>query len=146
MGQAAGWSYVSGFAADPLSVSAVRNFVSAHLIEHAWPHLVDDVRTVASELATNAVLHAGTAFKASLKQANGSLILTIHDDAPAWQSNGDDPDGPEVMAAGGRGLYIVARLSRDWGVTSRVSGGKSVWAVFDAGPDSAAPRAAREFD
>ena len=32
----------------------------------------------------------------------------------------------------GRGIAIVQALSRDWGVPSRASGGKSVWAQFDS--------------
>ena len=50
-----GWSHEVILAAEPKSVAVAREFVSRHLVGHDLPRLVEDVRLVVSELATNAV-------------------------------------------------------------------------------------------
>ena len=42
-------------------------------------HLVDDLRLVVSELATNAVVHAKTSFGVSLSRVQRSVLLAIRD-------------------------------------------------------------------
>ena len=64
------WSHETVLAAEPGSAAKARAFVLQHLAEHRLLYLVDDVRMVASELATNAVLHARTAFTAAPWPAN----------------------------------------------------------------------------
>lgn len=88
--------------------------------------LNDDVALVVSELATNAMVHAQTPFTVSL-QVTQTLLLTVADGSPA------EPVlvAARVLDPGGRGLTIVALLSRDWGAYQHPDGGKSVWAEFD---------------
>lgn len=71
----ADWSHETVLAADPMSVARARDFVCTHLVVHDLLHLVEDVRLVVSELATNAVAHAQTPFAVTLSSANGSVSL-----------------------------------------------------------------------
>jgi anti-sigma regulatory factor (Ser/Thr protein kinase) len=115
------------FSAGAESVRAARQFVS-ETAEHwglgaaAWP-LVQ----VVSELASNAVLHAGTDFTVRIAREGDATRLEVVDHSPRRaQSRGYDLD-----ATTGRGLRLVETLSREWGVSSAPDG-KAVWAVIDA--------------
>ncbi|HEY3529185.1 MAG TPA: hypothetical protein VGK78_08535 [Nocardioides sp.] len=55
----------------PPSVALARDFVCKHLLAHHQSHLVDDVRLMVSELATNAVVHAQTPFGVCLSRVPG---------------------------------------------------------------------------
>ncbi len=107
------------------SVPMVRDFVQDRLIEHDLEYLIDDVRLVANELATNATQHAKTDFTVRLQGLTGSVRLFVTD------QSSKQPIRTETLAAatGGRGLNIVSSLSRDWGVTNGKDT-KSVWASF----------------
>ena len=123
------WEHEIQLAPEPASVSEARTFVSDHLIAHGLVGLVDDVELVASELATNATLHARTPFEVSLRGDASSVRLSVRDEAatrPVVALAGE-------LASSGRGLTIVDAVSRSWGVASG-DGAKSVWASFDATP------------
>jgi anti-sigma regulatory factor (Ser/Thr protein kinase) len=123
------WSHNTALVAAPDSVKRARDFVCSHLGEHQLPHLIDDIQLAVSELATNATVHARTPFTVTLDGLIDSVLLTVQDDSPSSPTTRT----ASVMAADGRGLAIVARLSRDWGVTTAgPPGRKSVWASFDA--------------
>lgn len=88
------------------------------------------VSLVASELVTNAVVHAGTdiRFSVSLDEGGQSALVEVHDDVAL---------GPRRLRAGrlssgratrGRGLAMVRQLASKWGVR-REAGGKTVWAL-----------------
>ena len=121
------WSHETMFAADASSAAEARAFVSQHLLSHGMPHLVDDIELVVSELATNAMVHARTPF---------TVILCAFEEIVRLEVSDGSLLEPSVVVArsldtSGRGVAIVQALSRDWGVLSRASGGKSVWAQFD---------------
>jgi anti-sigma regulatory factor (Ser/Thr protein kinase) len=120
------WSYRAVFEASPSSASAARSFVAGHLVQHGLAHLVEPVRLVASELATNAVLHAHTAFTVTLEANRTQVRLTVRDDSRSLPAR----RAPQVMDASGRGLEIVAVVSSEWGVDADSSGSKAVWAAF----------------
>ena len=101
-----------------------RDFVATHLLINRLPHLVEDARVVASELATNAVRHAGTAFTLSVGGRDGSITLRVRDGSRGLPSFGS----PGVLSTNGRGLMLVSALSVAWGVSLEAEGGKSVWA------------------
>jgi len=126
----AGWSHETVLAGEPMSAAAARDFVRLHLVAHQLSHLVEAVRLVASELATNAVTHAQTPFRVTLSSSNGWVLLAIQDGstAPPVQS------APSVMDMSGRGLMIVELLSQEWGTSTDGHGFKSVWASFPSGP------------
>lgn len=132
MGESIDWSHRTVLPAEPQSPCLAREFVCMHLVAHDLAHLVDDVRLVASELATNAVAHAQTPFVVTLSTRDGSILLDIQDGSPSDVL----ASTPDVMDMSGRGLMIVEVLSQEWGTTSDGRGFKSVWASF---PDSVQP-------
>jgi anti-sigma regulatory factor (Ser/Thr protein kinase) len=123
---ASDWSHEATFASTPISASKSRHFVCGHLLEHRLPHLVDDVRLVVSELATNAVVHARTAFVVTLAVVDGTLLLTVRDGSLCLPARGPRP----AMGTSGRGLEIVDSVSLDWGINEDTAGTKAVWASF----------------
>jgi anti-sigma regulatory factor (Ser/Thr protein kinase) len=88
--------------------------------------LVDDIRLVASELATNAMVHARTPFVVSLSELNGVVLLAVRDGSTSVPVKAR----PQVIGLGGRGLVLVELLSHEWGARTDASGYRSVWAPF----------------
>jgi anti-sigma regulatory factor (Ser/Thr protein kinase) len=128
MAQNSLWAHETVLAAEAVSVARAREFVRRHLLVHDQPDLVEDVRLVVSELATNAMLHARTPFTVTLQGTDDSVLLSVRDASATVpvQVTAD------VLDTSGRGLSIVDLVSRDWGVMAGGTGAKSVWAVFDA--------------
>jgi anti-sigma regulatory factor (Ser/Thr protein kinase) len=114
-------------AVQPVSASLARDFVRHHLGAQGLVPLIDDVTLVVSELATNAMVHAQTPFTVSLQAFEQTLLLTVQDGC----RTGPVPVVARVLDTNGRGLTIVAMLSRAWGADEHPDGGKSVWAEFD---------------
>jgi hypothetical protein len=112
------------------SVPAARGFIQDLLIDHDLLYLVEDVRLVTSELATNATRHARTSFTVLLEGLDHSIRLTVTHDCAARPVLTTIP----VMATAGRGLNIVGYYSQDWGVSEGKRYAKSVWASFDLHP------------
>jgi anti-sigma regulatory factor (Ser/Thr protein kinase) len=87
-----------------------------------------DATLVATELVTNAVVHARTASVLSVSLDRHGLHVAVRDMSPhgagAIRIGRDHPDD-------GRGLHLVSELTRAWGVTPHVDG-KTVWAVLGA--------------
>lgn len=112
------------------SAPAARHWVTAQL-----DTAPDDVRQtaalLASELVTNAVLHAATPVTVRLVHRPGTLRVEVSDDSPAMPANKEY--GAE--AATGRGLTVIEALSDAWG-TSLEDPGKKVW--FELGVPSEA--------
>jgi anti-anti-sigma regulatory factor len=90
----------------------------------AWslPRLRDPARLIAGELATNAVLHAGTDFDVTAGLTRRYLRIGVRD------GTGADAG---LVAGPGRGLGAVEAFSTGWGVI-RVPDGKVVWAMIVA--------------
>jgi len=120
------WSHETRFSAEPTSAAQARAFVSQHLLGHGMPHLVDDIELVVSELATNAVRHAGSRFTVTVDVTGGAVLVTVSDPSSALPF----PVQASPLHDSGRGLGIVAELSASWGVTPEPHGGKSVWALI----------------
>jgi hypothetical protein len=120
------WSYRATFEASPISASQARDFVTRRLVDHRLLYLVDPVRLVASELATNALVHAQTAFSVTLEASKHTVLLTVRDDSPALPSR----RAAQAMDGSGRGLAVVGIVSRDWGMKEEGAGSKAVWASF----------------
>jgi anti-sigma regulatory factor (Ser/Thr protein kinase) len=111
----------------PQSVTAARRFVTelaaeAGVAEQAvrWMELVT------SELATNAVRHARTAFLVELSIDDDEATVSVRDGVatPPRLREIDVPD------PGGRGLVIISRSSTSWGVDAYGTG-KRVWCTID---------------
>jgi anti-sigma regulatory factor (Ser/Thr protein kinase) len=113
---------------DPANAAVVRHSIAADLASRAVaPDRIDDVVLVASELLSNAVVHAATRVDEDLDVAwevqPDCVLIEVADaspDLPRHRSTNDSDTR-------GRGLSIVAALALDWGVR-RTATGKQVWA------------------
>jgi anti-sigma regulatory factor (Ser/Thr protein kinase) len=110
------------------SVPAARHFVVGVLRSWGLADLVPDAALIVSELATNALRHAGSPFRAVVDRRGGGLRLGVEDatDTPLERRDAH----PEDLS--GRGVHIVEALSRRWGY-SPLPGGKVVWAELPLG-------------
>ena len=102
----------------------------AQLAQWGRAELADDLAEIVSELTTNAVQASepgGTAVVVSLILTSASVAVEVHDRAPGFPVLREPGPGAES----GRGLRIVAELSRDWGWLP-TRGGKVVWSELAA--------------
>lgn len=113
----------------PEAVASSRRFVIASLRMLGADHLVHDAAVVASELATNAILHAQSPFRVSVDESVGVVCISVQDvgEVLAVKDRGDAGE----HALGGRGIAIIEGLSRRWGWDT-LSDGKVVWAELAA--------------
>ncbi len=110
----------------PSSVSAARRFVRQVLTAWHLDAAVDTAQLLTSELATNAVLHARTAFAVLVSQQGDEVRVDVLDGSPVPPRQRRTTS----TAATGRGVAMVARLSTGWGATpsERLDGfTKGVW-------------------
>jgi len=131
----------------PASVGVARRRLVSDLFEAGiYGSTVSDAALVLSELLSNALRHA-------TPLPGSCLRVAWHLDADSVQvsvSDGGGPTRPELgeptqATTGGRGLRIVAKLSRRWGTGSDEEG-TTVWAEVEL-PQMAAvavPAAAAE--
>lgn len=110
--------------ADSSSPRRARQFVDEVL--HRWQRdgAIERLALIASELVTNAVLHARTEITIEISASDDALLrLEVFDGGRGRpQFLDSDPATP-----GGLGLPIVEGLAASWGVTAGHDG-KGVWA------------------
>ena len=112
------------FAPDVAAVREARFFVVRAVT--TWD--VGDAEHAAlltSELATNAVIHAGSAFSVTVQRIDGGVRVDVADSSaqvPRRRSY-------SYLSGTGRGLGLVEDVAEAWGVDTR-PGGKSVWFVL----------------
>ena len=104
------------------SVPAARHFTTDAIEELGGSWHTEDAELLVSELATNAVLHAGTPMRLSVLRHGPHVRVEVRDDDPT-RPGGNLP-GP--LARGGRGIPLVKMLSWAWGVNGN-DRGKTVW-------------------
>ncbi len=140
---------------DLTAVRDVRAGLRALLAHWGAPGRADTAELLASELATNALVHTdgGAVVTARLTgtaaAARGRLRVEVRDfvsrhptlRAPRAEVRGPDQAGAGVEAAAtsGRGLLLVHRLADAWGVRGHAVG-KAVWFELDwCDPDAKQP-------
>jgi anti-sigma regulatory factor (Ser/Thr protein kinase) len=111
------------------SVGIARRHLASDLIEAGvCAAAVTDAALVISELLSNALQHAGPLPGAGIRVTwdleDGSVRVTVSDGGGTTRP---ELGQPTPTTTGGRGLRIVARLSRRWG-TLRDEEGTTVWA------------------
>jgi anti-sigma regulatory factor (Ser/Thr protein kinase) len=112
------------FIADRTAPAEARSILTAELRRAGHDGaLLADARLVVSELAANAVLHARSPFSVSISSLDSIIRIAVHDESQVVPKMHDDPS----TTASGRGMHLVAALSRRWGV-DLTSDGKVVWA------------------
>lgn len=105
------------------SVSAARRFVSVTLETEGADDAAWTAVQIVSELATNAVVHAATSFTVTVIIDSGLVRVAVTDSKPlvaATQRHFSD------YTTTGRGLRLVERMSRAWGVDT-ANDTKTVW-------------------
>ena len=113
----------------PASVGVARRFVRDLLdgldgLDGVDEDALDTLLLLASELVTNAILHAHTPVELGVCVDGDRALVCVADRMP-----GSEPLTPRDHSRdrpGGRGLALVADLSDDWGTTT-FTGGKTVW-------------------
>jgi anti-sigma regulatory factor (Ser/Thr protein kinase) len=122
------------FPAEARSVRRARGFVAEAL--HGLPAepgdhmLVDRAVLVASELATNALVHASSGFSVHVFLIEGGGVRVSVADAKPGSPAAKRAEDDELS---GRGLAIVAALSSKWG-SAEGTDGKIVWAELAPQP------------
>ena len=99
--------------------AAARHFAVAAVNTWGAGDLADDAALAVTELAANAIVHAGSAFTVILSARADLLRISVRDASPLA--------GPGLRAAPLHGLGAVDALASRWGVESLGSAGKTVW-------------------
>lgn len=108
------------------SAGDARRFVRRTLI--AWgcpPALRETAELLVSELVANAVRHARTGIRLTLRPQGGAVRAEVSDGS----AHRPRPRLPEARSETGRGLFLVDQLAPEWGVREH-DGGKTVWFVL----------------
>ncbi|GHD80392.1 hypothetical protein GCM10010317_102310 [Streptomyces mirabilis] len=110
---------------EPAAVRIARQAAARQLSEWGLNHLVATVELIVSELVTNAIRYGGGPICLRLIQ-HQVLTCEVSDS----NTSHPRPRQPHIIDEQGRGLFLVAQLSRRWGSRSATDG-KVVWAEQD---------------
>ncbi|MEV6766248.1 SpoIIE family protein phosphatase [Streptomyces sp. NPDC051105] len=110
---------------EPTAVRTARHLASRQVSAWGMEHLTTTVGLIVSELVTNAIRYGGGPIRLRLIQ-HQVLTCEVSDNSTSHPR----PRQPLVLDENGRGLSLVAQLSRRWGSRSAPNG-KIVWAEQD---------------
>jgi anti-sigma regulatory factor (Ser/Thr protein kinase) len=114
-------------APDHTAAARARQFVAETLRTWGLDDAIEDAELLVSELVTNAILHARSPATVRIDRDAPRLRVAVCDTSPAPPRLRDY--GPDAVT--GRGMLLVDRIARRWGV--ELSGnGKCVWFEVDA--------------
>ena len=112
------------FSPEVASIRAARQFVlgaAGQVTKDTW----DAISVMVSELAMNAVQYAATDFDVLVEQSAGQLRVEVSDSGDGQPVAGPLPP---LASPHGRGLILVGKLARAWGVVRAPDApGKTVW-------------------
>jgi hypothetical protein len=111
------------FAAEHGAPGAARHFVVETLRQWGDGAFADDAGMVATELATNTVVHARSGFTVGVSRSEGVVRISVRDSSPVPAPDGRSP----MVACAGHGLGVVAALASRW-AAEPLADGKMVWA------------------
>ncbi|MEC4018559.1 ATP-binding protein [Streptomyces sp. H27-D2] len=125
------------FPGTPQCVADVRRYLGRELPAAGCAGVVDEAVLLASELATNAVVHTRSgdplgSFSVELAITGRTVRVLVHDLGSRRI--------PQVLGgtdSGGRGLWLVHALADDWGTSSDATG-RTVWFELALPDDSRA--------
>ncbi|MGV3563734.1 MAG: SpoIIE family protein phosphatase [Nocardioides sp.] len=123
--------------AHPTSVSAARRLVAQEVDAHAGalaPERRDAAILAVSELATNALVHAGTDIRVCVTACPTGVRVEVRDGS----AHSPVPRRHSVTAATGRGLRLVDASVDRWDI-ARHRDGKTVWFEVGRPPGAASP-------
>jgi anti-sigma regulatory factor (Ser/Thr protein kinase) len=108
------------------SVPAARAFLTQLL--HGWEvadEVIDDASLLTTELMSNAVEHGSGVVDLEIAVQDGLLHIGVHDDSVELPTQ---HKAASTSLEGGRGIWLVQSIARDWGSDSRGrEPGKTVW-------------------
>jgi anti-sigma regulatory factor (Ser/Thr protein kinase) len=108
------------------SVPAARAFLTQLL--HGWEvadEVIDDASLLTTELMSNAVEHGSGVVDLEIAVQDGLLHIGVHDDSVELPTK---HDAASSSLEGGRGIWLVQSIARDWGSdSSNREPGKTVW-------------------
>ena len=114
------------------SATTARSEVTRRLAQRVTNGALEDVRLLLTELITNALRHSGMTSDDQIgvraELSDGTVRIEVHDPGRDGPVEVRKP-GPR---GGGYGLFLVDRLTSEWGV-ERLNG-TTVWAELSAGP------------
>jgi anti-sigma regulatory factor (Ser/Thr protein kinase) len=113
------------------SPGIARHVTKATLSEWCLNEFYEDAAVVVSELVTNAIRYglrcqSQDIMRLVLVRYERRLVCMVTDPA----DNAPRVLEPDYVAETGRGLHIIEAISRAWGWTPLLGGGKAVWAMF----------------
>jgi MEDS: MEthanogen/methylotroph, DcmR Sensory domain len=97
-----------------------RHFATDTLRRWGADEVVGDAALVVTELATNAVVHAESAFTVAMAMLDGGIRVSVSDTVPM-------PEGESLPADPGHGLGVISAMSTAWGIRPTAEG-KIIWA------------------
>ena len=125
---AAGDEFVRLFVPTTAVSGEARRFVREALALWGEDQLREEAEIIVAELASNAVLHARSPFRVSVSRTGSEIKISVQDASTRPPENlahlATQPGHP-----GGRGIWIVSALSRNWD-TRPEGDGKTVWATM----------------
>ncbi|CAM3957887.1 hypothetical protein KIPE111705_33440 [Kibdelosporangium persicum] len=110
----------------PMSTRRARYFVRMNCTRWRVDELITDAMTVATAFVENTLSHTSSAAFLRLEMRQGMLTIAVTDDDPR-------PAVLHERAEGGvspSGLLLVSGITKVWGCTPAMTGGKTVWAVL----------------
>jgi anti-sigma regulatory factor (Ser/Thr protein kinase)/ABC-type transporter Mla MlaB component len=114
--------------------ATARGFVDRTCTQWKIPRVARLATLVASELVTNAVVHARTPSVLGLRLAGGSLHVSVRDGDPRPMHRPDPGASGAHDGDHGRGLLILDAMADEWGCLPTADG-KVVWATIGLPPD-----------
>ncbi|GGO96245.1 hypothetical protein GCM10012280_55300 [Wenjunlia tyrosinilytica] len=113
------------FEAAPPRFGQVRRIVQAQLRYWHLDPLIDPALLGITELLANVHKHAQPDKRCTVEMVHmaGCLTVSVHDGDPRLPQAIASP----TLATYGRGIAIVAAVSREWGAWPQDTGGKTVW-------------------
>lgn len=113
------------FPLTPCAPAEARTLVREVCADWRVPGAADVAALLASELVSNAVVHARSSCRVTVSLGEQGLQVGVRDYTPGLAPR---PRPVDVDRTGGRGLHLVAVLSSAWGVRQHPDG-KTMWAL-----------------
>jgi anti-sigma regulatory factor (Ser/Thr protein kinase) len=116
---------------EPQSAKAARRMVADACQAWRLTQLSYPAQLVVSELAANAIRHAGTDMLVTVSRRGSGLNITVRDGSPLLPRLRPSGAVNGPLREGGRGLQIVQGAAAAWGALPTHDGdGKVVWATL----------------
>jgi DNA-binding NarL/FixJ family response regulator len=121
----------ASFEADVSTVPQARAFVRRTLEEWRVANR-DEAMLIVTELAANAVLHAGSSYRVRLSASPGLLRIEVSD----GDAGTPEPQPFSSTAESGRGIVLVSAIATSWGIETAGADGKVTWAELSVSPEA----------